>query len=78
MQPPEVQKRSEDAARYLRDEVQRAPYRTLGMVAAAGYILGGGLTPTLVKLIALNAGRAMAGNLFAAAVRGALDQRRTS
>ena len=78
MDTSQVQRRSKDAAGYLRDEVQRAPYSTLGMVAAAGYILGGGLTPTLVRLVALNVSRAMAGKLFAAAVRSAFDQGRTS
>ena len=73
-----VQARSEEGVRYLRKEVQRAPYRTLGMVAAAGYALGGGLTPRLVRLLALNVGRAMAANIFVAAFRGASGQGRTS
>jgi hypothetical protein len=78
METSELQQRTEDAANYLRHQVQDAPYRTLGAVALAGYVLGGGLTPALVRLIALNAGRAMAGNLFAAALRGVTNQRSQS
>lgn len=73
----DVERRSQDVARYVRDEVQRAPFRTLGIALAAGYVLGGGLTPRALRLVALNAGRVMAGNVIAAALRGTFDDRRT-
>lgn len=74
----QAEKRSEDLARYVREEVQRAPVRTVALALAAGYVLGGGLTPRALRLVALNAGRAMAGNFIAAALRGAFDERRTA
>jgi len=77
MKAAEVELRSQEVARFLRQEVQVAPYRTLGLALAAGYVLGGGLTPNLVRLLVMGSGRAMAGNILAAAVRGTLDQRRT-
>lgn len=70
--------RSDEVARCLRQEVQAAPYRTLGLALAAGYVLGGGLTPQLVRLLVMTGGRAMAGSLLAAAVRSAFHQRRMS
>ena len=70
----DVELRAQEAARILTREVQVAPYRTLGLALAAGYILGGGLTPGVVRLIMMAGGRAMAGNFLAAAVRGAFDQ----
>jgi hypothetical protein len=76
MEFSEVERRSDEVASFLRQEVQAAPYRTLGIALAAGYVLGGGLTPGLVRLLIMTSGRAMAGNALAAAVRGAFDQRR--
>jgi hypothetical protein len=76
MEASDVELRSEEVARFLRREVQDAPYRTLALALAAGYVLGGGLTPSVVRLLVLTGGRAMAGSLLAAAVRGAFDQRR--
>jgi hypothetical protein len=73
----DVELRSQELARFLRKEVQAAPYRTLGLALTAGYVLGGGLTPGLVRVLMLTGGRAMAGNFLSAAVRGALDQWRT-
>jgi hypothetical protein len=73
----DVELRAQEAARVLSREVQAAPYRTLGLALAAGYVLGGGLTPGVVRLLMMAGGRAMAGNFLAAAVRGALDQWRT-
>jgi hypothetical protein len=78
MELVDVERRSEDLARYVRQEVERAPVRTVALAFAAGYVLGGGLTPRALRLVALNAGRAMAGNFVAAAMRGALDERRTA
>ena len=77
MEASAVELRSEEVAQRLRHEVQDAPYRTLALALLAGYVLGGGLTPNVVRLLVLAGGRAMAGNLFAAVVRGAIDQGRT-
>jgi hypothetical protein len=74
MDVTDLELRSEEVARFLRQEVQGAPYRTLMMALIAGYVLGGGLTPRLVRLLVVTGGRAMAGNFVAAALRGALDQ----
>ncbi len=78
MNASEIERRSEEAARFLRDEISVAPYRTLGLALAAGYVIGGGLTPHLMRLLMTTGGRAMAGSLLAAAARGAFDQRRTN
>lgn len=74
MDVTDLELRSEEVARFLRQEVQGAPYGTLMMALIAGYVLGGGLTPRLVRLLVVTGGRAMAGNFVAAALRGALDQ----
>jgi hypothetical protein len=76
MEFSEVERRADEVAGFLRQEVQAAPYRTLGLALAAGYVLGGGLTPRAVRLLVVTGGRAMAGNVLAAAVRGAFDHRR--
>jgi hypothetical protein len=39
--------------------------------AASGYLLGGGLTLRLTRFVLTNAGRAVAGRLVAATIRGA-------
>jgi len=70
----DVEVRSQELARFLRREVQAAPYRTLGLALTAGYVLGGGLTPGLVRVLMVAGGRMMAGNFLTAAVRGAFDQ----
>ena len=74
MLSPDVELRSQEVARVLRQEVQAAPYRTLGLAFTAGYVLGGGLTPNLVRLLMVAGGRAMAGNFVSAALRGAAQQ----
>src|SRR5262249_10246114 len=51
-----------------------APFRPLGLALTAGYVLGGGLTPGLVRVLMVAGGRTMAGNFLTAAVRGAFDQ----
>jgi hypothetical protein len=76
MEAADVERQTEAAVQYLRHEVQRSPYRTLALAAAAGWVLGGGLTLRVMRLLVLNAGRAMAGNLIAAGLRGAFDGRR--
>lgn len=72
----DVELQSEEVSRFLRQEVLDAPYRTLVMALIAGYVLGGGLTPRLVRLLVTTGGRAMAGKFVAAALRGAFDQER--
>lgn len=78
MNPAELEWRSGDAARHLRQEVRRAPARSIAMALATGYVLGGGLTPRAVRLLLVSAGRALAGNLIAAAIRGTFDDGRTT
>jgi hypothetical protein len=69
----ELEARSEEIASYLREEVQHSPYRALAIALAAGYVLGGGLTPRVVTALLLTGSRMMAGNFLAATVRGLLD-----
>ena len=77
MQLSDVERRSDEAARFLRQEVRAAPYRTLSLALAAGYVLGGGLTPRAVRLLVMTGGKAMAGSVLGSAIRGAFDDRRT-
>ena len=77
MEFSEVERRSDEAARVLRREVRATPYRTLGLALAAGYVLGGGLTPRAVRLLVMTGGKAMAGSVLGSAIRGAFDDRRT-
>ena len=77
MEFSEVERRSDEVARVLRREVRATPYRTLGLALAAGYVLGGGLTPRAVRLLVMTGGRAMAGSVLGSAIRGAFDDRRT-
>src|SRR5262245_34179647 len=72
----DVEVRSQEVARFLRREVRAAPYRTLGLALTAGYVLGGGLTPGLVRVLMVAGGRRMAGNFLTATGRGAVDQSR--
>ena len=53
----EVEVRSREVARFLRREVQSTPYRSLGLALTAGYVLGGGLTPGLVRRLMMTDGR---------------------
>jgi hypothetical protein len=77
MEASDVELRSGEMAQFLRQQMLEAPYRTLALALVAGYVLGGGLTPRLVQTLVLTGSRVMAGNLVAAALRGAFDQRRT-
>ena len=45
-----VQTASDDVERYLIDQVKRRPYRTLGLAAGIGYVLGGGLQSRLTAI----------------------------
>ena len=42
-----VQDAADDLQRYLTTQVEQRPYTTLGVAAAVGYVLGGGLRPRL-------------------------------
>ena len=64
-------------ANYVREKAQDQPYLTMAAGAAAGYVLGGGLTLRLTRFVLTNAGRAVAGNLVAATIRGARPSWRT-
>lgn len=73
----DMEKHTEDVVRSVRNEVNRAPIQSVALALTAGWVLGGGLTPRVLRLALGTAGRAMTGALVAAAVRGSLDQRRT-
>jgi hypothetical protein len=69
-----VEQRTHEMARRLRLAVRRSPYRTLLVAMAAGYVLGGGLTPRALGFVVANAGRLMAGSLLVAVLRGLIDE----
>jgi hypothetical protein len=75
MNVTDIERRSQEVAGFLRQEVLDAPYRTLLMALLAGYVLAGGLTPRLIGLLMATGGRTVAGNLVVAALRGTFDQR---
>jgi hypothetical protein len=72
-----VEQRAQAVANYVREKAQDQPYLTMAAGAAAGYVLGGGLTLRLTRFVLTNAGRAVAGNLVAATIRGARPSWRT-
>ena len=45
-----VQDTTGDVRRYLADQTERRPYRSLGVAVAIGYVLGGGLTSRFTAL----------------------------
>jgi hypothetical protein len=46
-----VQSATDGVQCYLAEQVERRPYRTLGMAAGIGYVLGGGLRPRLTAVL---------------------------
>jgi hypothetical protein len=46
-----VQEAADSAQHYLTEQVARRPYRTLGVAAGIGYVLGGGLSSRLTTLV---------------------------
>jgi len=72
-----VEQRTQAVANYVREKAQDQPYLAMAAGAAAGYVLGGGLTLRLTRFVLTNAGRAVAGNLVAATIRGARPSWRT-
>lgn len=66
-----VRSATDDVERYLRDQVNRRPYRTLGVAAGVGYVLGGGLRPRLT-LVLVGAATRMATALAARALAARL------
>jgi ElaB/YqjD/DUF883 family membrane-anchored ribosome-binding protein len=49
-----VQDAADGVQRYLTQQVAQRPYSTLGVAAGIGYVLGGGLSPGLTRVL-LNA-----------------------
>jgi hypothetical protein len=47
----EVRGTTADLERYLTDQVKRRPYRTLGVAAGIGYVVGGGLSSRLTAVL---------------------------
>lgn len=45
-----VQDATGDVRRYLADQAERRPYRSLGIALAVGYVLGGGLNSRLTAM----------------------------
>lgn len=76
--PADIERRTEDVVRSVRREVHRAPIQSVALALTAGWVLGGGLTPRVLRLALGTVGRAMTGALVAAAVRSSFDQRRTT
>jgi hypothetical protein len=70
-----IERLSGDAGSALRDEVDRRPYRSLGLGLLGGYVLGGGLTIRLGTLVLAAAGRAALASLF---TRGATTERKAT
>ena len=46
-----VQSATDGVQRYLTEQVEQRPYRTLGMAAGIGYVLGGGLSSRLTAVL---------------------------
>ena len=46
-----VQDAADDLERYLTEQVEQRPYTTVGIAAAVGYVLGGGLRSRLAALL---------------------------
>ena len=46
-----MQEAADSAQHYLTEQVARRPYRTLGVAAGLGYVLGGGLSSRLTTLL---------------------------
>ncbi len=72
-----VEQRTQAVANYVREKAQDQPFLTIATGAAAGYVLGGGLTLRLTRFVLTNVGRAVAGNLVAATIHGARSSWRT-
>ena len=66
-----VEQRTQTLANYVREKAQQQPYATVALGAAAGYVLGGGLTLRLTRSLLTNVARAAAGSLVGATIRGA-------
>jgi hypothetical protein len=72
----DMEQRTEDLVRSVRREVQRAPVQSVALALAAGWVLGGGLSPRVLRLALATATRGVTATLVAAVVRGAFDQGR--
>jgi hypothetical protein len=66
-----VEQRTQTLANYVREKARQQPYATVALGAAAGYVLGGGLTLRLTRFLLTNVARAAASSLVGATIRGA-------
>ena len=62
----------------LRERVVRRPYATAASALAAGYVLGGGLTPRIAALMIGTAGRAVMASAMAQMVQTLTGKGRTA
>jgi hypothetical protein len=52
-----IERAGADWRSFLRDQLERRPYVTLGTAAAFGYVLGAGVSPAAMRQVAAGAGR---------------------
>ncbi len=67
----DIEAAAADGVTWLREQVVQNPWPTIGAAAAAGWLLGGGLTPRLVGVLLTTAGRLAVTDVVSAALRGA-------
>lgn len=65
----EVRDTLDDWRTLLRAELERQPYATLAVAAGVGYVLGGGVPPTLIRILLGVGGRLAADQLLARIVK---------
>ncbi|MCW5890824.1 MAG: hypothetical protein KIT14_09750 [bacterium] len=68
----EIETAAAEGIAWLRRQVRANPWETVGVVGAAGWLLGGGLTPRLVGVLFATAGRLVVTDVVSAALRGAM------
>jgi hypothetical protein len=61
-----------DVDTLARDQLDRRPYLTLGALAAAGYVLGGGLPPRIMAF-AFGVGTRLAANALAGQIAASME-----
>lgn len=67
----DIEAAAADGVSWLRQQVVENPWPAIGAAAAAGWLLGGGLTPRLVGVLITTAGRLAVTDVMSAAIRGA-------
>jgi hypothetical protein len=70
----EVERETTALAAALRRHVDRTPWTAVGLGLAAGYVLGGGLTPRLGAALLGAAGRSAIAGALAAAIRPTMEK----